>query len=121
MATTDPTPTQQAELGVLLAGAVQGVVSAQDALDEHARRRGEDYLAGPPGSLVLPPLWYAFDSVSIDIELSSEVVATATGSRLVCRTLNPTTVGLFGYSAATGTRVRLTLSPQRLTPTALPP
>jgi hypothetical protein len=77
------------------------------------------YEASPPGSLALPPLWYAFDSVSIDIELSAEVVRgpqpDATTS-LVCRTLNPVTVGIYGYSASAGTRVHLTLAPQRVVP-----
>jgi hypothetical protein len=123
---TAPAGAQQAELGVLLAGAVRAVASAQDALDDHARQRAEAYRTAPPGSLTLPPLWYAFDAVTVDIELSSEVVRnTSTGgpgeTQLLCRTLNPITVGLYGYSASTGTRVRVTLSPQRFVPAALPP
>lgn len=122
-----PAGTQQAELGVLLAGAVRAVVSAQDVLDDHARRLAEAYQAAPAGSPVLPPLWYAFDAVSVDIELSSEVVHTSTSAdrppvtQLLCRTLNPLTVGLYGYSASTGTRVRVTLSPQRFAPATLAP
>jgi hypothetical protein len=114
-----PQGTQQAELGALLAGAVAAVARAQDVLDEHAQVRVAAYEASPPGSLALPPLWYAFDSVSIDIELSAEVVRgpqpDATTS-LVCRTLNPVTVGIYGYSASAGTRVHLTLAPQRVVP-----
>ena len=117
-----PAGTQQAELGVLLAGAVRAVAEAQDVLDEHARERAAAYLAAPPGSLALPPLWYAFDSVSVDLELSSEAVRTgSTGqTRLLCRTLNPLTVGLYGYAAAVGTRVRVSLAPQRLAPAPVP-
>jgi hypothetical protein len=127
---TAPAPsdgTQQAELGVLLAGAVRAVVDAQDVLDEHARQNAASYLAAPPGSLVMPPLWYAFDSVSVDIQLSSEVVRrAATADRaaethLLCRTLNPVTAGLFGYSASTGTRVRVALAPQRFIPSPAQP
>lgn len=111
---------QQAELGALLVGAVDAVVGAQDALDAHARRRAAEYAASEPGSLALPPLWYTFDAVGIELELSSEVVRTRSApdaapvTRLLCRTVNPVTAGVFGYTAATGTRVRLTLVPQRM-------
>jgi hypothetical protein len=127
VATTRPAGSQQAELGLLLAGAVQAVVEAQDALDEHARERAVAFAAEGPGSLALPPLWFAFETVSIDLELSSEVVRTPPpagigprATQLLCRTLNPVTAGLFGYAAATGTRVRVALSPQRLVPATLP-
>ena len=122
-----PAGTQQAELGVLLAGAVRAVASAQDVLDDHARERAEAYVTAPPGSLTLPPLWYAFDVVTVDLELSSEVVRNSSSNggpdetQLLCRTLNPLTVGLYGYSASTGTRVHVALSPQRFVPAALPP
>jgi hypothetical protein len=121
--TTSGAASQQAELGSLLAGVVRAVVDAQDNLDTHAREQATAFLAAPAGSLALPPLWFAFDSVSIDIQLSSEVVRTPSvehddryDTRLVCRTLNPVTAGLYGYSAATGTRVTVTLSPQRFLP-----
>jgi len=118
--------TQQSELGALLAGTVRAVVDAQDVLDDHARQLAQDYAAAEPGTLALPPLWYAFDAVGIDIDLSTEVVRTvvapgqAPQTQLVCRTLNPVTAGVFGYSASTGTHVHVTLTPQRITPTALP-
>lgn len=119
--------TQQSELGALLAGTVRAVVDAQDVLDDHARQLALAYAAADPGSLALPPLWYAFDSVGIDIDLSTEVVRTvvapgeAPQTQLVCRTLNPVTAGVFGYSASTGTHVHVTLTPQRVVPTVLPP
>jgi hypothetical protein len=119
-----PQGTQQTELGALLAGAVSAVARAQDVLDEHAQTRVAEYQAAPPGSLALPPLWYAFDSVSIDIELSAEVVRGAqpdATTSLLCRTLNPITVGVYGYSAAAGTRIHLTLAPQRVVPTPAVP
>ncbi len=118
--------TQQSELGALLAGTVRAVVDAQDVLDDHARQLAAEYAAAEPGTLALPPLWYAFDSVGIDIDLSSEVVRTSAGpgqaprTQLVCRTLNPVTAGVFGYSAATGTHVHVTLTPQRVAPAPLP-
>ncbi len=130
--TTDATPsaagsgTRQSELGALLAGTVSAVAEAQDVLDDHARARAAEYAAAEPGSLALPPLWYAFDSASVDIELSTEVVrvtaadGTPAGTRLLCRTVNPVTVGVYGYHSAAGTRVRLTLTPQRVAATPLP-
>lgn len=127
---SDPYPTQggtqRSELGALLAGTVRAVVDAQDVLDDHARQLAQEYAAAEPGTLVLPPLWYAFDSVGIDIDLSTEVVRTvvtageAPQTQLLVRTLNPVTAGVFGYSASTGTHVHLTLTPQRVVPTALP-
>jgi len=80
---------QQAELGELLAGAVRAVVEAQDVLDDHARAEARAFADEPAGSLALPPLWFAFDAVSIEIEMSSEIVRRATtggppASCLVC-------------------------------------
>ena len=118
--------TQRSELGALLAGTVRAVVDAQDVLDDHARQLASEYAAAEPGTLALPPLWYAFDSVGIDIDLSTEVVRTvlvpggAPQTQLVCRTLNPVTAGVFGYSASTGTHIHVTVTPQRVVPTALP-
>ena len=114
----------QAELGVLAAGAVRAVVTAQHALDEEARLRSEEYLAAPPGSLALPPLWYSFESVSLELAVSAVVGRTSTepGAQagaepaLWCRTVNPTTVGLYGYQAAAGMTVRFTIGPARVIP-----
>lgn len=125
MAAADPAG-QQAELGELLAGAVRAVVEAQDVLDDHAREEARAFAGAPVGSLALPPLWFAFDSVSIDIQMSSEIVRTTARdgsptSAIRCRTVNPFTAGVFGYSASTGTRVRVALAPQRVAPSAPPP
>jgi hypothetical protein len=61
--------TQRSERGALLAGTVRAVVDAQDVLDDHARQLAQEYAAAELGTPVLPPLWYAFDSVGIDIEV----------------------------------------------------
>jgi hypothetical protein len=114
---------QQAELGTLVAGAVRAVVEAQATLDEEARQRTEMYLEAPAGSLVLPPLWYAFQSVVLELELSAAVHSVAAdqphaggASQLLCRTVNPTTVGLFGYEAASGMTVRVVIAPRGIVP-----
>ncbi|HVG08602.1 MAG TPA: hypothetical protein VNM67_12915 [Thermoanaerobaculia bacterium] len=40
--------------------------------------------------------------------------ASVAGSRLLCRTLDPGSVGLYGYQASSGLRVRLVLTPRSL-------
>lgn len=55
----------------------------------------------------------------MEIELSTTVVQTGTavaggdGSRLLCRPLDPTSVSLYGYQAASGTKVSIQLAPRR--------
>ena len=105
------------ELGHLLSTTVESVVAAQDKLDEYTLRRAREYEAAEPGTLALPPLWYTFKSVGIEIELAASVARTsspaASGApHLVCRMLDPTSVGLFGYQASSGLRVRVQLAPQ---------
>lgn len=117
-----PDPNQSIELGQLLAGAVSAVVEAQDVLDRHAEAQKVRYAETPDGTLAIPPLWYAFRRVDIEVELSAEFSrewVTPSGQtqgalepRLRCRLLNPTSVGLFGYQASSGLRVQVVLEPQ---------
>jgi hypothetical protein len=102
--------TDQIELAELVAGAVRALVDAQAALDEQARGRAEEYLHTPAGTLALPPVWYSFRDVAFELEMSASVRRHDEGSRLFCRTLNPVGVGLFGYQASSGMRVRMVLS-----------
>ena len=116
---------EQAELGELAAGAVRAIVAAQQSLDEEARRRAEIYLEAPAGSLALPPLWYGFESVVLELQVSAAVAGPRPGSdrdlpRLLCRTANPTTVALYGYQAAAGLTVRFAVTPNGPIP-AKPP
>ncbi len=115
---------QQAALAVLLAGAVDGVVQAQQRLDEDALRRVTEFIDTPQGGLVLPPLWYTLSEVNIELELAASVTrldARRGGAvRLDARLLNPTSVSLFGYSAASGLKVALRLAPREAA-TAVPP
>jgi hypothetical protein len=109
---------QQAALGALLAGAVDGVLQAQRQLDTDASQRLVDFIDTPQGGLALPPLWYTLSEVRIELEVAASITRlqarTATGGavRLNARLLNPTAVGLFGYSASSGLRVQLCLSPR---------
>ncbi len=116
---------QQSSLAVLLAEAVDGVVQAQRRLDQDAQERVTRYVATPQGGVALPPLWFGFSEVTLQLELAASVTRITTASipeanggtprsgvRLDCRLVNPAAVSLFGYRAASGFKVSLTLAPQ---------
>jgi hypothetical protein len=108
-------PGQQTSLGLLLAQAVDGVVQAQRVLDEDARSRVAGFVETPQGDIALPPLWYTFSEVTIELELAAALVRRSAGAgaaRLDARLLNPASVSLFGYAASSGLRVTLKLAPR---------
>jgi hypothetical protein len=111
------------ELGDLLANTIGAVVQAQERLDAYTLARKETFEAAPAGSLALPPLWYLFNQVSVEMELSASVGAVArpgepaaAAPHLLCRTLEPTAVSLYGYQAAAGLKVRVQMVPQGAVP-----
>lgn len=112
MTNSSSNPHAATELGNLLGGIVQGVVEAQEKLDDYARSQRARALAVPTGEVVLPPLWYTFHRVAIDLELSAEVESQGSDTRLHCRTLSPAVMGLYGHAAADNVRVRVLLAPQ---------
>jgi hypothetical protein len=121
MASAAPTPApiaQQASLGAVLSEAVAGVVQAQRRLDEDALGRATQYVNTPQGELTLPPLWYTFSAVQLELEMAATLTrttartATSNGVRFDCRLVNPAAVSLFGYTAASGFKVRLLLAPR---------
>lgn len=123
MSLTAPTPpqvSQQASLGTVLAEAVDGVVQAQRRLDQDAVHRATQYIETPQGGLTLPPLWYTFQQVSLELELAATMTRVsadkgpdkAGGVRFDCRLVNPAAVSLFGYAASSGFKVSLTLAPR---------
>jgi hypothetical protein len=125
MSTTSPTPApvaQQASLGTVLAEAVAGVVQAQRRLDEDAVNRATQYVETPQGELTLPPLWYTFSEVKLELEMAAAMTRTSarTGTaaeqegsvRFDCRLLNPAAVSLFGHAASSGFKVSMTLAPR---------
>ena len=100
------------ELGELLASAIESVVEAQSRLDADAMRRTEEFFESADDDLIPPPLWYTCRDVAVEIELSARVEGRATAlSRpaLLCRTVDPTRVALYGYQASAGLRLRLHL------------
>jgi hypothetical protein len=122
---TDEFPGRATALAQVLAGAVEGVVQAQRRLDEDALARVSAFVDTPAGGLALPPLWYTFSDVGIELEMSASVarlqLPQAGGAvRLDARLLNPTSVSLFGFTASAGMRVSLRLSP-RESASAVPP
>ena len=110
-----PTTGQQAALASLLVNAVEGVVGAQRALDRDALARVTGFVQTPQGELALPPLWYTFQQVKLTLEMTASVTrlearsAASNDVRLDCRLVNPAAVSLFGYAAASGLKIELTL------------
>lgn len=109
-------------LGTLLADAVQGVVTAQRRLDDDAVARATRFVQAPQGDIALPPLWYTFSDVQLQLELASVATRSAAGGgvQLACQLLNPAAVSLFGYAAASGLRVAVRLAPREAVPAAPP-
>ena len=105
---------ESAELGAILGGVVRDVIDAQAALDEHARESRARTLATPAGAVVIPPLWYTFSDVTLEVELAASLTSQGGRARLSCRTCSKTMTSLHGRSAATDVRVRLQIAPQGL-------
>lgn len=105
---------EHVELGGLLANTVSAVVSAQEQLDAYTERRQEAFDSAKAGETVLPPLWYTFSAVDIEMELAASMSRAEGdgGTRLMARTLDPASVGLYGYRASAGLRVRVRVEPQ---------
>ena len=110
--------------GDLLATTIGAVVQAQEQLDAYTLRQRDAYESTPPGVLGLPPVSYVFNAVAVELELSATVSGAAeadgSGPVLLCRTLNPTMVGLYGYQASAGVRVRLLMEPRGPLPIRVP-
>jgi hypothetical protein len=101
------------EFGQLLSTTVGAVAQAQQQMDDIALERTRAYQAAPEGSLAVPPLWFTFNQVALELEMSATVAGGNTGGgRLLCRTADPTMVGLYGYEASAGVRVRLLMGPR---------
>ena len=118
-----PPTNPRVELGDLLARTVASVVRAQEELDDYAARRQRAFENAAPGELVLPPLWHTFSAVDIELELAASVSraeagGSGTSPRLLARTLDPTSVSLYGHAASAGLRVRVRVEPQGIVPLA---
>ncbi len=114
---------QYVELGQLLGNTIGAVVEAQEKLDKYTLARKHAYESAEEGDLALPPLWYIFNNVSIELELSAQVSRTVPLARqgsgnskaephMFCRTLDPTSVSLYGHQASAGMKIRVMMSPQ---------
>lgn len=106
------------EFGELIAQTINSVVAAQERMDQYALARRKAYESATPGDLVLPPLWYQFKQVDLELELSARVERIEIPGEAVltphlkCATLNPTTVSIYGYQAASGMRVKIQVEPK---------
>lgn len=108
-----PVPSLGVEFGELLGSTVGAVARAQQQLDDDTLLRARAYQAAPEGEMVVPPLWFTFNQVALELEMSATVAGGQTGGgRLLCRTADPTMVGLYGYQASAGVKVRLLMGPR---------
>lgn len=103
---------QQTALADLLTGTVKAIAQAQAALDAAANQENTQFADLPDGALVVPPLRLAIQNATVELEMSAAVSA----QELQCRLLNPHQVALFGYQAASGLRVRLTVGSNGVAP-----
>ncbi len=117
---------QSVELGQLLANTVESVVKAQDRLDRHAAERVRAYETAQLGTLTLPPLWYTFTDVSLEVELSASIRKSIDPDsrkeqpRLYSQLLNPASVGLYGYQASSALKVSIRMAPKGVVPIKAP-
>lgn len=106
-------PSQSVELGELLATTVESVVQAQERLDAYTERRQAAFESAEDGALHLPPLWYVFEKVGIELELSARVDRSpTTGPTLSAKMLDPAGVSLYGRSAQASLRVKVEIAPK---------
>lgn len=109
---------ERVELGKLLANTIGSVVRAQEQLDDYSSRRSRSYETAEAGTMALPPLWYTFSNVVVEMELAATVARKPLDDNdyIMSQTLNPTSVGLYGYSASAGLKVRIEMAPQGIMP-----
>ncbi len=113
---------QAVELGELLASTVVSVAEAQEGLDRHATARLDAMERGDADAPRVPPLWYTFTDVSLEVALSASVQrATATApAQLMSRPVDPRNVSLYGYQASSSLVVRVRLAPRGAMPDVSP-
>ena len=113
---------QAVELGELLASTVVSVAEAQEGLDRHASARLDAMERGDADAPRVPPLWYTFTDVALEVALSASVQrATANApARLMSRPVDPRNVSLYGYQASSSLVVRLRLAPRNGMPDVTP-
>ena len=103
---------QQVDLADLLTGTVKAIAQAQAALDATANQQGAVFAQLPEGTIAVPPLWFTVKNATVEIEMSAAISETS----MQCRLLNANQVALFGYQAASGLRVRMTVGPNGVAP-----
>ena len=113
---------QAVELGELLASTVVSVAEAQEGLDRHASARLDAMERGDADAPRVPPLWYTFTDVALEVALSASVRrATASApAQLMSRPVDPRQVSLYGYQASSSLVVRLRLAPRSELPDVSP-
>lgn len=122
--TFDPYISQSAvELGELLASTVVSVARAQQELDRYATALLDASERGDADAPRVPPLWYTFTDVALEVALSASVqrATASTALQLMSRPVDPHQVSLYGYQASSSLVVRLHLAPRSGMPDVAPP
>ena len=105
------------ELGNLCAQTIKAVIGAQETMDAYTLQQKQAYDNAAEGELVIPPTWYHFSRVALEMELSAQVSYLEDGApHIVCRTLNPNMVSLYGYAASSGMRIAVQIEPSGMVP-----
>src|SRR5512133_2188904 len=84
----------EAPLSRILGSVADGLVTAQSRLDAQASKSATIYAETPTGVLAMPPLWYAFRDVQVELEMSASIAAvgkaepSAATGELQCRLVN---------------------------------
>jgi hypothetical protein len=113
----------EAPLSRVLGSVADGLIAAQSRLDARAAESATIFAETPAGTLAMPPLWYAFRDVRVELEMSASVAAMGKAQGVVsdpssasdgsgelqCRLVNPASVSLFGYAASAGLRITMQL------------
>lgn len=95
----------------LFSDLVDGLVSAQKSLDEQALEQRERFLLGPQGTLHVPPMWFHFRRVKIDLEVRGLTVEKQGSPSLTCRLIDSVTSNLIETDASLRSRISIAIEP----------
>ncbi|TVZ41725.1 hypothetical protein P886_1073 [Alteromonadaceae bacterium 2753L.S.0a.02] len=103
----------QVPLADLLNTTVDALLDAQDKLDEYATTRSRRFQEVPPGEPVLPPLWFNFDNIDLELSLLASVqnvrVNNQDRAEFLAATAKEADLALYGSAVQTGLTLRMSL------------
>ena len=98
-------------ISTLFSDLVDGLVSAQKSLDQNTLEQRERFLLGPQGTLHVPPLWFHFRRVKVDLEVRALTVEKQGSPSLTCRLIDPVTSNLIETDVASRGRISVAIEP----------